>query len=66
MRSVYFTPQGLAGILCSRAEAYTLLGRGERALADLGQGLAQKDGRGKGFLKLFREQRRAFILLDFL
>lgn len=35
MGSKFFNPQCLVGVLCSRAEVFTLLGRGQEASADL-------------------------------
>ncbi len=35
MRSVNFNPQGLVGILCSRAEVHIMMGHGSEALSDL-------------------------------
>lgn len=43
MTSTYFNPPGLVGILCSRAEVNTLLGQGDKALADLERGLGLAD-----------------------
>jgi tetratricopeptide (TPR) repeat protein len=44
MSSANFNPQGLVGILCSRAEVYFLLGRGQEALADADRAWGMADG----------------------
>jgi hypothetical protein len=35
MRNARYSVSGLVGVLCARAEVFTLLGRGPEALADL-------------------------------
>jgi len=51
MSSTTFNPPGLIGILCSRAEVYTLLGQGDKALADLERGLGLADRPKDGGLR---------------